>query len=74
MLDPFDLERLQLELLLQRGDYCLADIDGVASDLLVVPLALEEFADLIGHVDQPIIMRHVQFLARSPLTRCDRDG
>jgi hypothetical protein len=36
------------------------DMFGDAGDRLVVPLALEKFPDLIGHIDQPAVgvMRH----------------
>src|ERR1700722_7423521 len=42
------------------------DVLGDARDRLVVALALEELADLVGHVDQPVMRRH----KRSPW--CER--
>ena len=45
-----------------------ADMFGDGRNGLVVSLVLEEFADLIGHIDPPVIMRHgkFRFLARPP--------
>src|ERR1700676_4208182 len=45
------------------------DVLGNCRYRLVVALALEELADLIGHVDQPV-RRHGRLLARRSRTRC----